>query len=82
MFTDDQIEKIENTNCGTRDMCLLLNHWWTVSELVFNVYLVDYYTTFCKAGILKMYLDEAGCSRDLSVEVLLSLLLLDFQGKP
>lgn len=30
----------------------------------------------------KVYLYEAGCSRDLSVEVLLSLLLLDFQGKP
>lgn len=30
----------------------------------------------------EMYLDEAGCSWNLSVEVLLSLLLLHFQGKP
>lgn len=29
----------------------------------------------------KMYLNETGCSRDLSVEVFLSLLLLDFKGK-
>lgn len=29
-----------------------------------------------------MYLDEARCSGDLSVEVLLSLLLLDFEGEP
>lgn len=29
-----------------------------------------------------MYLNETRCSRDLSVEVLLSLLLLNFKGKP
>lgn len=29
-----------------------------------------------------IYLNEGGCSRDLSVEMLLSLLLLDLEGKP
>lgn len=44
---------------------------------------MEYYTTSFKAEIFtQIYLDEAGCSRDLSVEVLLSLLLLDFKGKP
>lgn len=68
-------------------MRLLLNHWWPLPDLFFlfffNVYLVEYYTTSFKAEIFtQIYLDEAGCSRDLSVEVLLSLLLLDFEGKP
>lgn len=36
---------------------------------------------FQKLECTELYLYETGCSRNLSVEVLLSLLLLDFKGE-